>query len=183
MSETVEVVKGAVSELMTRLDALAAKLGIAAEYIWKFTVTAKVVEAKRDFAKSAASVLLAFVFWGWAIHVAFMAIPHDISSEPSYETISTPTPCTQFWQDGIKGHAPKPLQGTCMQQTQKPAPDRKIDHGISNQGYAYVVSGILFTLLGVLAICLSVGGMIDALASVKTAEADAFDSLLYDLRG
>jgi hypothetical protein len=182
MSETTEMVTGAVSELMTRLDAIAEKLGIAAEYVWKFTVMAKIVEAKRDFAKSAAIALLVFLFWGWAIHVALMTIPHEFSAEIAYETTTTPSPCTQYWNDGIKGHTPTPLQGTCMGSTQKPV-DRKVDKGISSQGFAYVISGIVFALLGIIVLCVSVGGMIDGLAGMKKAEADAFESLLYDLRG
>ena len=45
MSETTELVQATIDKVVERVDKLAAKMGIAAAEVWRFTVTAKVIRA------------------------------------------------------------------------------------------------------------------------------------------
>jgi hypothetical protein len=77
MGEMAEVVQGTIKELLERLDALAAKLGITAEYVWKFTVSARIAEAKRDLLVGFSYLLGPILTWLYAWAIWNSNLPHD----------------------------------------------------------------------------------------------------------
>lgn len=163
-----------VDKILGRLDVLAAKLGVAAKEIWRFSVSAKVVEAKSNLAKSFGLLLLAVIFTGWATRVAFMKIPHETRQEPTYAQTNW-EPCTQT-QDGhvhtlgncyMEMHEEKPILTT-------------VDDGISNYGYGLLISGGVAGILAFFFWTCSVEGIIDALADLHTTEYDAYQDIIYD---
>jgi len=180
MSETGEIVKGTIAQIAERLDALAAKLGIAAENIWRFTVAAKVVEAKRDFAKFAAEILLVALLFGWAGHVARMKLPHDISTEVHTNQIQTSYSCKRYFRATPTAEI-RILDATCLKADSITVPV-PLDHGLSIAGWIYVATVIICAILGLISLIDAVQGMIYSIAAVKTAEYDAFQDLLSDLK-
>lgn len=173
MSDTTEVIQSTIDKVLERVDLLAAKLGIAAKEIWRFSVTAKVVEAKRDLAKSAALMIIPIIFWGWSIHVLTMKIPHDIQTR--IEMIAgDPKPCDQI---GILNGKQVIMHEQCWPNVPKTVTE---DKGVSNIGWLFVFSGILAGLGGLGLAGESVSGAINAIASAKTAEYDAYQDLIYD---
>ena len=70
-SEGAQVADKAVQEVLSRVDALAAKLGIAAQHVWEIYVQQAKVEAIRDVITTVLFLLIAFglfkaipFFWG-----------------------------------------------------------------------------------------------------------------------
>src|SRR5690242_2015041 len=97
MSDTTELVQSTIDKVLQRVDLLAAKLGIAAGEVWRFSVTAKAVEARADIAKYAALFLIPLVLWGWSIHILRMPVLHDYDTTMSYQiTQGEPKPCDQI---------------------------------------------------------------------------------------
>jgi hypothetical protein len=184
MSETHELVREAgemiqdgIRGLVSRLDVLAGKLGIAAEHIWTFTVTAMAVDARRDLAKSAALSFVPILLFGWSLHVGFSRIPHeqkDVSQQVAVEF----RPCDQI---GTVNGIQQVLHEQCgVNSIVQPA--RQVDGDISSTGWLLIGSGFLAAIIGVFILGIAVAGMIDAIANIKTVEYDAFHDLLDTIR-
>lgn len=167
MSDATEVVKDVVHQVIERVDALAVKLGIAGAQIWTFTVHAKVIEAKRDLWNAASGLLLVLLVWGWALHVATMKLPHI--SEKEYSS----SQMTSFLDSQGR-------QACCVLSQATPV---EKDEGLSDAGQLLVGSGIVTALFGIFIACMSVSGIIDAIADSQKTEYSAFEDLMIDLRG
>lgn len=177
MTEVSEVVESTIDKVLDRVDRIAAKLGIAAREVWRFAVTAKVVEAKRDVAKYGALILVSFLLWGWAARVAVMKLPHEIKSIPyTYIVPGDRMPCDQV---GVVNGKQVVLHEQCWQNKQVEKV-RTEDQGVSNFGWMFLVSGIACALVGLGLAITSISGVIDGLAAAKTAEYDAYQDLIYD---
>lgn len=179
MSETTEVIESTVEKVIQRIDGLADKLGIAAKEIWRFSVAAKAVEARRDLAKSAALLVVPLVLWGWSLHVALSAIPHDVESE-MYQTFeqSVTLPCDQVATVDGKQTV---LHEQCWNNAPKEK-TRTTDKGISGVGWLLVASGFMGALVGLGIAGRAIAGVIDALAAAKKVEYDAYQDLISDWR-
>jgi hypothetical protein len=177
MSDTAGVIQSTIDKVLERVDQLAAKLGIAAKEIWRFSVSAKVVEAKRDLAKSAALILITFIAWGWAGHVACMKIPHDIQQESDHYAWA---PCLQIPTTNGKGQ----IVGYAMQcgDAQPTQKTTTVDKGLSDNGWILIISGIVAFIFGLFIAVWSIEGVLNAWASLHTADYDAYQSLLDDWR-
>ena len=163
-----EEIGNVITEVLARLDALAQKLGIAAEQIWGFAVKAKLVQAKRDILNVAAVLPLILALFGWSLHVAWMKLPHDLVSHVEGGGYST---------------APIVANGQIIgwQQSTIPLVTTTVDRGLTSEGVAYVVSGFVCLLAGLITGILIAQGAIDAAARLKTAEYDAYQEILSDL--
>lgn len=173
-----ELIESTIGKVLERVDLVAAKLGIAAKEVWRFTVTAKLVGARRDLWKSALLALVSLPFWGWSLHVARMSIPHDIEQVASEYMAIDHVPCYKVDAKGLECEVP----GDCQNYVSKEGPEKTVDKGTSNIGWAFVISGIILFFVGLLVLICAVSGLIDALADAKTAEYDAYQDLISDWR-
>lgn len=136
------------------------KLDISSEETWQLIVAAKLVNARRDLIKALALLLIPLAFWGCAIHVYRMKIPHEIVT--NYK----PTPHDCFTENGIT-----------LCDTWTPTADGTKEGGPTDEGWELILSAIIFALVGSLIAVIAVAQAIDAYASMRTAEYDAWQSI------
>lgn len=154
-----EVIPGTIDKVLTRIDKIADKLGIAAKEVWRFTLAAKAVEAKRRFAQAVPLLIMALVAGGWSLHIATMKLPHKIE----HKLIA---PDNFFVWDK---HTPPPLP-TYVDD----------DKGLSEEGVGLIGSGVLTGLVGFMMFGSAISTMIDAVASLKTIEYDSYREIVTD---
>jgi hypothetical protein len=158
MSEVKDAVNGTVESLLNRL---AEKLGTTVDAIWKFSVMAKAVEAKRDVLKGLGLLFVVLVLWTASACVALMKMSHE-----TYVETQSPVAICDF--------------ASCKYV--QPPPTEK-DRGLADRAYLYIAIAAALAGIGLVTACAAGNTIIDALASAKTTEADALSDLLYDLRG
>jgi hypothetical protein len=173
MTEIADVMQGTIDQMLTRIDSLAAKLGIAATQVWGFTVKAKLVDARRELIKSAALLALPIFLLCWTLHIATMHIPHERKTEMAYK--SEYRPCDQV---AVVDGKQQVMHEQCQMQSQEP---HEIEGDISSVGFILIASGVAALIAAFAFAASGIGGIIDALADSKTAEYDAFQDLLSDL--
>lgn len=162
----------AMQEVLNRLDAVAKKLGVAATEVWRFTVKAKMVEAYRDLVSNVVLLLVPVILFAWVGHVSHMQIPHD----------------TQFHQESTtymsSGYFTCSSGGSCT--TTAPVPVKQPayteDKGISNVGWAYVVSAIICAVAALIFLFRFLTNIVSSAAAIQTAEYRAFTDIIDQLR-
>lgn len=174
MSEVAEVVESTIDKVLERVDLIASKLGIAAQEVWKFTVAAKLVEARRDLWKSGLLALMLLPFWGWTVHVATMRIPHEIESRSTMGSLPCQVETTPS-KDGKLNYWYMCGGGASISLPPE-------DKGVSPLGWIFVVTGVMTAIAGLTVACMSVEGIVNALADAHTAEYDAYQDLISDWR-
>lgn len=172
MNEATEMIQSTIDKVLERVDLVASKLGIAAKEVWRFSVAAKLVEARRDLWKSALLGLLLLPFWGWTTRVATMRIPHDMEGRSTMGSLPCQVTTTPS-KDGNLGYWY--MCGGAVSLSLPPE-----DKGVSQIGWLFVVSGVITAIAGLAVACLSVEGVINALADAHTAEYDAYQDLISD---
>jgi len=185
MSDTHELIDSTIEKVLTRVDTLAEKLGIAAKEVWRFTVTAKMVEAKRDLYSAIAYMSLPLILWTWAAHVVMHSIPHDQEQVMVHKSVYTPIiPATPdksgYATVTCSSNGPCVSSGSGLyQQTQEDTPEM-IDKGLGFAGWLLILSAVICACLGLAFAYDAVDELFGALASAKTAEYDAYQDLISD---
>lgn len=167
-----------IDKVLERLDVLAEKLGIAAKEIWRFSVAAKVTEAKSNLAKAVLKVIFAILFTGWATHVAFTKIPHKTHQETAF--------AQSAWHEELcpeSGNKKRAviIWGNCFaSDTPQKIGVTTVDDGLSDYGIGLAVSGLVAGIFAFFYWVVSIEEIIDALADLHTTEYDAYQDIIDD---
>lgn len=157
--------KQIMQEVLKRVDALATKLGIAAENVWAFTVKATTVKAKVNLYRSIAFLIIPALLFGWAGHIATTKLPHDIHHygiSSNCHASSVADARNNTWV-------------TC--ENSDPVEE---DRGLSDLGQALALSGIITGLLGFVFSIVGVSAIFSAVQDIHTVESDAYHDILCD---